>query len=73
MTQKVMEKLISEGLYCDTDVSHLARNVTKIAKRRAYAPSVVRGEGDLETSSDELNFSASDCPIFCKENNPQVF
>lgn len=73
MTQKLMEKLISEEIYCDTDVSHLTRNVAKAAMRRAYAPSVVRRERVRKTFSDKLNFSASDCPIFCRENNPQVF
>lgn len=51
MTQKLMEKLISEGIYCDTDVSHLTRNVAKVAKRRAYVPSVVKGERGLERLS----------------------
>lgn len=73
MTQKLMEKLISEGIYCDANLSHLTRNVAKVARRRAYTPSLVKGEKGLERVSDELNFSASDCPIFYKENNPRVF
>lgn len=39
-----MEKLVSEGMCCDTDVSHLTSNVAKVDKRRANAPSVVKGE-----------------------------
>lgn len=70
MTKKLMEKLNSEGICCDTDVSHLTGNVAKVAERKAY---VVKGERVRDTFSDEQNFSASGCPIFCKENNPQVF
>ena len=52
MSQKLVEELIAEGIYCDTDVSHLTGNFVKVAERRACAPSVAKGETELESFSD---------------------
>lgn len=42
-----MELLISEVMYYDTDIFYLIKDVTKAVKRKAYDPSVVKGEGGL--------------------------
>ena len=56
MSQKLVEELIAEGIYCDTDVSHLTGNFVKVAERRACAPSVAKGETELESFSDSWIF-----------------